>query len=167
MLHLASILSFLVTLGVPLQARAGIADSPLPVLQAGISTQLLYSVPGVLSDAGHSVATYFSCTSTSTSSIVVGVELFGAGGGSAINNAATTAFTLPAGGTVVFGTIGAVGISTDVDLTAGALAKGSARILSTSKALICTAFVADPNNNPPGSGWELTVVAKTKQKAAN
>src|SRR5262245_8689315 len=56
-------------------AFAGIADSPLPVLQAGVTTQLLYSVPGVMSDAGHSVATYFACTSTSTSSMVVGVEL--------------------------------------------------------------------------------------------
>ena len=166
---LATVVGFLVTVGVPIPARASIADSPLPVLQAGVSMQLLYSVPGVMSDAGHSVATYFSFTSTSTSSMVVGVELFGAGGGSPLNNAATDSVTLPADGTVLVGTIGPVGLSVDKVLTvaSGTLSKGSARILSTSKSSICTAFVADPQFNPPTSAWELTIVAKTKQKAAN
>jgi hypothetical protein len=45
--------------------------------------------------------------------------------------------------------------------------KGSARILSTSKSLICTAFIADATNNTPAVAWHLTIVAKTKQKAAN
>jgi len=47
------------------------------------------------------------------------------------------------------------------------MSKGSARILSTSKKLVCTAFVADDGNAPPTSSWELTIIAKTKHKAAN
>src|SRR5262245_9691458 len=93
---------------------AGIADSPLPVLVVGQTTFHLYSVPGVVNDSGRSVATFFACTSTSTSSMVVGIEIFGAGGGSPVNNATTTAATLAAGGTVVLGTMSALGVHVDV-----------------------------------------------------
>jgi hypothetical protein len=44
---------------------------------------------------------------------------------------------------------------------------GSARILSTSKKLACTAFVADRCNSPVTFMNHLTIIAKTKQKAAN
>ena len=40
------------------QARAGIADSPLPILSAGQTTFHLYSIPGVI--AGGGLGTYFS-----------------------------------------------------------------------------------------------------------
>jgi hypothetical protein len=48
-----------------------------------------------------------------------------------------------------------------------AVVRCSARILATSKKLVCTAFVADACANPPAFGWQLTIIAKTKQKAAN
>jgi hypothetical protein len=58
---------------------AGIADSPLPVLLAGSPTLHLYSVPGVMCQAG--LATFFSCTSTEgAATIQVGVEMFGSAG---------------------------------------------------------------------------------------
>ena len=47
------------------------------------------------------------------------------------------------------------------------MSKGSARILATSKKLACTAFLADDGNAPPTSMAQLTIIAKTKQKAAN
>jgi hypothetical protein len=31
----------------------------------------------------------------------------------------------------------------------------------------CTAFVADRLGNPPETSWQLAIIAKTKQKAAN
>jgi len=55
----------------------------------------------------------------------------------------------------------------DQNTGGGAIAKGFARILSTSKSLVCTAFIADPGNNLPVSMVALTIIAKTKQKAAN
>ena len=148
-------------------ASAGIKDSPLPTLSAGATTYHLYSVPGVVNDGPSFLATYFSCTSTSTSSIVVGVEVFGASGGGPLNNAATTAVTIPAGGSVRFGTNGSSTFSIDSLLGPGSVSVGSARILSTSKSLICTAFIADYTANPPASMTYLTIVAKAKQKAAN
>jgi len=144
---------------------AGIADSPLPVLSAGATTLHLYSVPGVISYVG--LATYFACTSTDTAAMQVGVEVFDDPGGAPINDAAATSLSVGPGATVTFGTSAAAGISVSSNLGTGNLIrKGSARILATSKNLACTAFVADVSNAPT-SGWQLTIIAKLKQKAAN
>jgi len=40
------------------------------------------------------------------------------------------------------------------------MAKGSARILATSKELACKAFLADTGNAPPTSMAQLTIIAK-------
>jgi len=95
----------------------------------------------------------------------VGIELFAAAGGGPINNAAMTALTVGPGATVTIGTAGT--IFADATLSAGSFPKGSARILSTSKSLICSAFIAEAQNVTPTSGCELTIVAKTRQKAFN
>jgi hypothetical protein len=156
----------LVAVVVARPASAGIADSPLPVLQAGQTTVHLYSVPGVLNDGGSNLATFFTCTSTSTSSPTVGVELFPAAGGGSFNNAAAEALSVAPGATVTFGTVGAGNLFTDQALSILAGVKGSARILSTSKHLVGTAFLADVADNTPTSMVELTIIAKVKQKAA-
>src|SRR5438093_8183952 len=117
---------------------AGIADSPLPVLIAGATTFHLYSVPGVI--AGGGLGTYFSCTSTDTAPMQVGVELFGPAGGAPGNDAVATSLAVGAGATVIFGTSGAAGISIDSNLSSPSFSKGSGRILATSKKLACTAF---------------------------
>ncbi len=156
--------AFSLTLALSPAARAGIADSPLPVLMAGQTTLHLYSVPGVL--AGGSLGTFFSCTSTDAATMQVGVELFAAPGGAPANDAAATSLSIAPGATLIFGTGAAAGISIDSSL-GGFFSKGSARILATSKKLTCTAFVADRGNDPPISGWQLTIIAKLKQKAAN
>ncbi len=150
-------------------AVAGIADSPLPVLVAGQTTQFLYSVPGVV-DFG-ALSTFFFCTSTDTAAQQVGVDIFAQPGGPPCNDAGTTSVSVPPGFTVIFGTgtpaneiIGANGMS----LVAGC---GSfptvARILSTSKKLVCTAFVGDRASSPPATSWQLPIIAKLKQRAAN
>jgi len=113
------------------------------------------------------LGTFFSCTNASTSTIQVGVELFGSGGGGPLNNASTTSVSLAAGATVMFGTAPAVGLGPDVNLASGTLVTGSARIVATSKSLVCNALLADKLNSPPVSMTYLTIVAKAKQKAAN
>jgi hypothetical protein len=152
------------TLTLSRATHAGIADSPLPVLTTGATTVHLYSVPGVI--ANGALDTYFSCTSTDTATMQVGIELFGPAGGSPGNDAAATSLSVAPGATVIFGTGAAAGISISSNL-GGFMSKGSARILATSKKLACTAFVADPGNAPPTSGWQLTIIKKTTQKAAN
>lgn len=144
---------------------AGIADSPLPGLLPGAVTQHLYSVPGVINGGG--LGTFFSCTSTDAVPVQVGVEVFGFAGGAAINDPVATSLSLPPGGTFTFGTSAAVGLSVSSTLSPGPVSKGSARILATSKKVVCTAFIADTTSAPPIAGWQLTIIAKTKQKAAN
>lgn len=161
--------AFLAVLVLAAPAFAGIADTPLPVLVAGQTTLLLYSVPSIINIG--SLGTYFGCTSTDTAPMQVGVEIFGAGGAPA-NDAAASSLAVQPGATVIFGTTGAAGFS--IESTVGGPGgggpgggKGSARILATSKKLTCTAFVADFADNPPTTSWQLTIIAKTKQKAAN
>src|SRR3989442_10468923 len=142
-------------------ALAGIADSPLPVLSAGQTTFHLYSVPGAIASGG--LGTFFSCTSTDTATMQVGVELFGPPGGAAFNDPVATSLSVAPGATVIFGTGSAAGISISSNL-GGSFSKGSARILATSKKLACTAFVADVGNAPPTSMVHLDTIAKLKEK---
>jgi hypothetical protein len=74
------LLAVLVLLAMAPVAQAGIADSPLPELVAGKKTYHLYSVPGVMSGNPVKLETFFSCTSTSTSTQTVGIEVFRGGG---------------------------------------------------------------------------------------
>jgi hypothetical protein len=147
-------------------AFAGIADSPLPVLEAGKRTYHVYSVPGVIDHVG-GLVTLFSCTSTDTATMQVGVETFNFFGGGPTNDAVTTSLSVAPGATVTFGTGTAVGFNISSDLAAGSFSKGSARILATSKKLACTAFIADALNSPPTSMTYLTIIKGIKQKAAN
>ncbi len=165
MFRAAAVATIILTLLVAPAARAGIADSPLPVLVAGQTTLFLYSVPGVVHGGG--LGTFFSCTSTDTSPMQVGVEVFGFAGGAAVNDAAATSLTVAPGATVKFGTGLAAGFTVNSDLGEGGASNGSARILSTSKKLICTVFIADAASAPPTSMVQLTIIAKLKQKAAN
>jgi hypothetical protein len=143
---------------------AGIADSPLPVLSVGVGTLHLYSVPGVI--ASGFLGTFLSCTSTDTATMQVGVELFAGPGGAPDNDAVATSLSVGPGATVIFGTSSAVGISISSNLGAF-FSKGSARILATANKLACTAFVADRVDDPPQTSWQLTIIKKTTQKAAN
>jgi hypothetical protein len=61
-------------------AEAGISDSALPVLQPGKKTLHLYSVAGAMQTLD-ALGTYIECTNVSDSSILIGAEFFGSGGG--------------------------------------------------------------------------------------
>ena len=135
-------------------------NSPPPPLMGQPSFHL-YSVPGVL--ATGTLRTFFACTNTSSANIRVGVEIFSQVGGPGANDPSATSLELPPGATRIFGSA-ALGIPVDSSVV-GPISKGSARILATSKkGIICTAFVANPGNDPPTSMAQLTIVAKTKQK---
>jgi hypothetical protein len=143
-------------------ALAGIADSPLPVLEAGKTTFHLYSVPGIINNG--LLTTLFSCTSTDTADMRVGVESFGSAGGSPSNDPVAASFSVLPGGTVTFGCVSAASIAVNSVLSCGPLSRGSARILATSRKLICTAYIVDPGNVPPTSAWQLTIVKGTSQQ---
>jgi len=140
---------------------AGVVDSPLPAP----FTQHVFTVPGVVHISG--LRSFFSCTNLDRVPVTIGVELFAAPGGAGVNDPAATSLSVAVGGTVLFGTGPAIGLSVDSSVGGTGSTKGSARILATSKKIACTAFVANDGNAPPTSGWQLTIIAKTKQKAAN
>ena len=153
------------SLSFPVSALAGIADSPLPVLVAGQTTLHLYSVPGLMdTQCQHS---FFSCTSTDAAAMQVGVELFAGPGGPPVNDAAATSLSVNPGGSVILGTSPATAFSVNSVIGSTLNSSSSARILATSKKLACTAFVTDVCNSPPMFGWQLTIIKKATQKAAN
>lgn len=142
-------------------ALAGVVDSPLPPP----FTQHVFTVPGVVNPGG--LDAYFVCTNLDGVAVTVGVEIFGPPGGGPMNDAAATSLNVAVGATVMFGTGAAFGLVIDSNLGSGSFSKGSARILSTSKKIACSAFVADPGNAPPTSMVQLTIIKGTKQKASN
>ena len=76
---------------------------------------------------------------------------------------------MASGGTVLFGTGSALGLSVDTDLGLFLVRKGSARILVTtssksSQQILCTAFLAVVGTNPPSSMVSLNVIRKTTQE---
>jgi hypothetical protein len=142
-------------------ALAGIADSPLPVLVVGEKTFHVYSVPGVQQNGA--LGTFFSCTSTDTATMQVSVEGFGSAGGGPITDAVANSLAVAPGATVTFATQSAVGIGVD-SIIGFISARGSARILATSKKLACTAFVADRGNDPATTSWQLNIIKKKTQK---
>jgi hypothetical protein len=142
-------------------ARAQI-NGPTPTLMGQPSSHL-YSVPGVISNGA--LGTFFACTNTTSANIRVGVEIFGFLGGGAANDPSATSLDIAPGGTLLFGTTGAVSLSVHGDLGAGFISNGSARVLATARSgIICSAFLADPGNAPPTTMADLTIVKKTKQK---
>jgi hypothetical protein len=144
-------------------AMAGIADDPVPPLM-GQSAKTVYSVTSVVNNGN--LSTYFTCTNVGGGDVRIGVEVFGAAG-VALNDPSASSLLLPPGVTKIFGTSTAFALAIDGLLAPGITPIGSARILATSNRIVCTAFVMDPNNTIPNAGWQLTIVAKTKQKAAN
>jgi len=124
-----------------------------------------WSSPGVVSTAN--LATLFACTNTLTTSVLVGVELFGPAGGAALNDASATSLEVAPGGTALFSTQITV-FSVDSNLATG-VSKGSARVLTTtsskaSQSILCSAFVSDNGSDPPGVMLSLPVIRKTTQQ---
>jgi hypothetical protein len=97
-------------------------------------------------------------------SITVGVEAFAYAGGPPLNDATTTASTLSPGRTEIFATRLYFNMPANVDLGLGPSAIGSARILATSKKLVCSAYVAEGFSTPAATTYQLPMIAKTKQR---
>ena len=123
----------------------GVADSPLPALSGGAPAQLVFKVPGVMKVGN--LDTEFTCTSLSTTSFKFAVQVFASGGGAPLNDVTTGngAATLAPGATQTIATGATAGLHEDVVITGvgTSLRNGSARIVSESKAIACTAYVAD------------------------
>ncbi len=133
-------------------AVGGVIDSPLPILTVGgTPARHVFTVPGVIKN--NNVETEFACTSLErTASFRFAVEVFGAEGGPPLNDVTPPALngadTLLPGATRTIGTGSTAGIHEDnvITLPAASLRNGSARIVSESTKITCTAFIVDKLN---------------------
>ena len=162
-------LALTVALLVPNWARAAsIGDKDLPLLNGTEKAKLLYSVTGVTDSVAFDLATLFLCTSTEPTggnTLTLGVEVFNSGGG--LENfviLGVGVVTIPPGQTRTIGTRPTASFILAEDLGGPVVGQGSARILATSKRVLCTAMVVDIANSPPTSMLPLPVFKKTKQK---
>jgi hypothetical protein len=160
---LAAICAITVIL-VSLPTDAGIGDKGLPLLN-GQKTKLLYTVVGV-ADAP-SLATSFHCTSTERAggkTIQLGVEVFSESG--TLMNDVTVGFgqvSVPPGETYTLSTRLTAAFNDDNDISTGDVGQGSARIIATSKNVLCSVMLVDAINNAPNSMVMLPVFRATKQ----
>ena len=154
--------------GTPSLATAvGIADRPLPSLAgATSSTKHVFSVSPVMSFNG--VTTSFHCTSsekTGGKNIVWGVEVFWQGNLENDVSAGEGVMTLFPGQTGLISIDDTVAFVENADLPGVVVdSRGSARILADSNKLTCTAFMLDPNNDPPNFITPVPVFKKMNQK---
>ena len=161
------VIAGLFALALAANASAGIANSPLPILN-GKKAVHLYTVLGAVSVSFRGpIMSVISCTSTATATIRVSFETFTEGGDvfttdamDVAPGATVTVSTQAVPGNAVFGANLVLG-------NGGGVGFGKptpVRIGATSKALACTAF---SYNNETAAISPLTIIAKTKQKAAN
>lgn len=145
-------------------AAAGIADTPLLLLNGTTEAKIIYTVLGVVDSP--QAATSFHCTSTVKTggpNIVVGIELFDNG---VLENDVTSGVgveVISPGDTDIISTRGTSAFS-DFSMGGTLVVAGSARILATSRKLICIAFLLDPTSNPPSFITTLPVFKKLRQK---
>lgn len=143
---------FSVTLG-----HAGVGDTPLPDYPP--RGKYFYSIPGVIKSSTQE--TVFRCTvvKSKNATTIIAVEVFDATGTllSQGNIGGSTGSTL----SIATGTIAS---ETNAYFNSLSSFKGSARIISNAKRLLCDAYVTDKNTNPPTSMRSLPVIKKTIQR---
>lgn len=119
-----------------------------------------WTVPGVMNTVS-GLSTYIACTNGGTASSTVAVDIYGPTGAFVVGNSSTVG----PNATVLFGTTPSASLAVDVAVGPGILSKGHARVLaSTTRGLVCSAFLADASTSPPGSMTSLSVVKKFSQK---
>jgi len=127
-------------------AYSGLVDSPSPLFD-GRAARTIFYVPNVIHNNG--METVFTCTSLDSTTIRIGIEIFDSIGGSPLNDVSDPsgngAEDVPVGGTFTVGTDNTEVLSED-EVIAGLPANirgGSARIVSNSKRIACSAVVLD------------------------
>ncbi len=118
----------------------------------------LWTVPGVMNTAS-GLRTVITCTNTTPSSKLIGVDIYDSNG---LYVDGGTVPIVPAAGTAIIATDSVTNLSIDLDLTIGNLPKGSARVFSTDKGILCNAAIFDGTTGLPQV--PLTIARKKTQK---
>lgn len=140
-------------------SHAGVGDSPLPDYPA--KAKHFFTIPGVVKSG--SQETIFRCTIVKFKNNIVpatvSVEIFDSVG-TKLSQANVGSSSV--GATLAIGT-GTVASEINTYFNGLSWFKGSARIISNAKRLLCDAYVTDKNNNPPVSMRSLPVIKKNVQ----
>ncbi|MFQ5667440.1 MAG: hypothetical protein ACE5I7_13575 [Candidatus Binatia bacterium] len=143
----------LATLGETMTLVAGPAlpGVPLPQFADGSSATHAAVITGVVKRGR--VETDIFCTSLASQNIDIGVQVFGPGGSlrndvSAGNGAV---LNVAPGATVTLGTTGTAAFLETTVISIAGVAQGLGRVVSTSGAVTCAAFVLDSDTAPPTS----------------
>lgn len=147
-------------------AAAGPGDAAVPSISASASTRAMFIVPGVIKNNG--LETAFMCTSLDIAAATIAVEIFSPDDGAVLNNVATGTLNgtmpMPPGSTVTISTGSSVGLHEDLAITAlGNVRNGSARILSTTTRVLCTAILVEKVGATPATVATLKVFSRRKQ----
>jgi hypothetical protein len=147
---------------------AGVVDSPVPVIDPGANSRVIYYIPGVTKN--NDIETIVICTNLEKSKeVTIGLEVFDTDGSGPLNNVSSGfgdgAQALPVGATATIATGNTVGFSEDDVITGLPLnvRGGSGRIVSTSKKIACGAFLVDELFAPPTSMTKLPVINRKQQ----
>jgi hypothetical protein len=161
--------ALLIVMSVVTPATAGIVDTPLPLLK-GQKALHVFTVPGVTHENGIGLGTVFMCASTErTKPVTIAVEIFDHGGGLLNDTSVDGSVVLQPASTLTLETrlSGSSVIAFLEDghvVLTGASDHGTARILATSKNIVCTALIASLAGSPPTVMASLPVIAKAKQR---
>ncbi len=154
-------LAGLVGMTLSTSATAGVADTPLPILD-GKKSKHVYTIPGIVGSA--LLATAVTCTSLEKSkSARFTVQYFAAAGGPP-ENIIGVGTAIGPGETKVVSTEGTT-LSESTFALANSNAPRSGRVVATSTKISCTAAVLERglDGTLPSTSWSLTVIKKTKQ----
>lgn len=136
----------------PSLASAGVGDSPLPQFADNTPSQVILSVAGVVNRAGS--ATVFLCTSTDSSPVHIGVEVFDEAGGlqNDVHAGAGAVLGVASGATATIATSAtAAFLEHSVLSLPPAYSQGSARVVASSPDVSCNVVVAEDGVTPPVS----------------
>lgn len=138
----------------PAVASAGITDPPPAAMPIRV-----FTVPGVMKTA--KLDTVIGCTDVDTTGVTLKAQYYDQMG--TLLNSAGPNFGLQPGESIYFATGNIVGIPLSVSFNVTQF-YGSARLVATSKKLICTGYVVDNASDPPAVMRTLPMIRGLAQK---
>jgi hypothetical protein len=119
------------------------------------AADVIYTVPGVIN--GWAVGTLVTCTAVKVAQTVT-VEAFDSEGAAA----GTGTLSIASNNSRTFATVPVAGLNVDSNLASPTIKAGYAQVSSTSKALVCTAYLADTAHSNPAFVSTLPLFRRTE-----
>ena len=153
-LHRSLSVAFALTALMPAIAGAGITDPP----PAAMPNRVFTTTGAIKTDK---LDTVIACTDVDSAPVTLKAQFYDQDG--TLLNGAGPNFSIMPGGSIHFATGNLVGIPLSVSFNVSEF-YGSARLVATSKKLICTGYVVDNASDPPAVMRTLPMVRGLAQK---